>query len=258
MKSLVLGALALALVTGAPAFAKDLTPVGNNGWGGGFIGLQGGYAKSNRTGCGDLGADLDIADNVIDLLTPPGPISSCAGAPPSVTYNYDQSGGLFGVDGGYNWTPSEMFLIGVQLDASLSSITGDVDPNSAFGGTAKVNALLTATAKAGVTAGRFLIYGEAGAAIEDVTFTGNLPGCQFTMNHMGPVAGFGVSYKLTDQASIDLKYDHIWLGAQQASCTSQLFDLETPPVQVNVPMQFLTQGTADVVKVGLNFALGGK
>jgi len=255
-KFVILGAAALALSLASPAFAKDLTPVGTNGWGGAFVGIQGGYAKENRTGCGDFGANINVGGFVVNVLPDPGPIDSCAGAG-SLTYNYDQSGELFGVDVGYNWTPSELFLVGLQLDASLSNITGEIDPNNPFGGTATVNSLVTATAKAGLTTGRFLLYGEAGAALENVKFDGNAQ-CDFSMGHTGPVAGVGVSYKLSDVASLDVKYDHIWLGAQDSSCTSQLLNIDTPPISVNVPTELRTEGAADVIKVGLNFALGGK
>ena len=152
MKSLVLGALALAIITGTPAFAKDLTPVGNNSWGGGFTGTPGRLRQeSNRTGCGDLGADLDIADNVIDLLTPPGAHQFCAGTPPWGDLQLRPERRSLRCRRRLQLNPSEMFLMGVQLDG-YHGITGNIDPDGAFGGTARVNALLTATAKAGAPA----------------------------------------------------------------------------------------------------------
>lgn len=250
MKFFALCAAALVLSAGTPVAAKDLTPA-TPSWAGGFVGIHGGYGQADRNGCGDLGYDLVLGvfqDNFI-----PDAITSCDNAPPDLTFDYTQSGGLFGVQGGYNWTPSEMFLVGVELDASLTSMSGDLDPNSPFGGTATWSSLVTATAKAGITAGKFLIYGEGGVAMANVTFKNPL-GCDFTMDHTGPVAGVGVSFKLNDQASIDLKYDHIWLGAQQASCTSHLVDINN--FHFDAPMTLLTQGTADVVKIGLNFQLG--
>jgi hypothetical protein len=71
------------------------------------------------------------------------------------------------------------------------------------------------------------------------------------MTHTGPVAGAGIGVKLTERTSLDLKYDHVWLDAQNAHCTSSIFC-----GVINVPTQIRTQGSLDIVKVGLNFRLG--
>lgn len=261
MKIALFAVAALVLGVVSPAMAKDLKPAmpetAADMWGGPFIGIHGGYGQGNRNGCGDIGLIVDPDDINFPVIDPPDPLTTCEGASSDLTFDYDQSGGLFGVQGGYNWTLSEMFLVGVELDASITAMSGEIDPNSVFGGTGTWNNLVTATAKAGFTAGSFLVYTEGGVAAANASFDGNA-GCQANSTHFGPVAGAGVSFKVSQQASIDLKYDHIWLGQAQSGCTSSL----TVPFQnvnydfADVPTQLLTQGTVDVVKIGLNFQLG--
>lgn len=268
MKFLLIGAAALALTVVSPVAAKDLTPAKPAGpkdqWSGAYIGAHVGYGQANRNGCGDLGVIVNVLPDInqnltIPVIDPPDPITSCDTAPPDATFDYNQSGYLFGLQAGYNWMPSEMFLIGLEGSFSTTNMTGDLtDSNSPFQGTATWNSFLTATAKVGVAADKFLVYGEGGVALANAQFDGPL-GCSFTMNHVGPVAGAGVSFKINDSASIDLKYNHIWLQPAQASCTST-FDSNFGNIDlfnVNFPTQIWTQGSVDVVKLGLNFKLGG-
>lgn len=268
MKFLLIGAAALALTVVSPVAAKDLTPAKPAGpvdqWSGFYVGAHVGYGKADRNGCGDLGANIDAFGYVISLIQDPVAITSCD-IPnqqyPGLTYDYTQQGYLLGLQGGYNWLPAENFLIGLEGSFSVTNMTGDLTNGgdsmaSPFGGTGTWNSLAMATAKAGVAAGNFLIYGEGGYALSTSSFTGNI-GCDFTMTHTGPVAGAGVSFKVSDQASIDIKYDHVWANAAQATCNSVLLDAVDHNLIVNVPTSLLTQGSADIVKVGVNFKLGG-
>ena len=245
MKSVLFGAAALVLGVVIPAVAEDLAPL--DPWAGAYIGVHGGLGSANRNGCGDLGIDV----LTFALLPTPDPIDSCAGAPPDFEFDYDQTGYLKGVQGGYNWTPFEMFLVGLEVRASLANITGELD--GLFGGVGTWNGLATATAKAGVTTDHLLVYVEGGLGVARSSFDGDL-GCVFDVTHSGPVAGGGVSLRVSDRASIDLKYQHVWSNATQSACNSTATALD--PAFVAIPTELRTQGSMDVVTVGINFQLG--
>jgi opacity protein-like surface antigen len=247
MKALLFGAAALlaAAVGLGPAVAKDLegaAPVVAQ-WTGPFVGIHGGWGQANRNGCFDFGVDIFS----FTLLPAPDPIQSCDNAKEPLTFDYNQSGGLFGFQAGYNWQAAQNFILGVEFSASATGMTGMLD--GALGGEGRWNSLVTATAKAGVTTGAWLWYVEGGYAVANASFMGDL-GCDFDMTHSGPVVGAGVGVKLSQHVSLDLKYNHIWLDAQQAQCTSGVLCF------IDIPTQIRTQGSMDIVKLGLNFHLG--
>ena len=242
MKKMLLGAAGLFLAVAGPALAADLSPksdyvappisVQADDWGGFFAGVHGGYGWANRTGCWYAPTTT--------------PISSCSGAPSFYTFDYSQAGWLAGAQGGFNWKPSQHFLLGVQIDGSLADIAGTLSSSSpSGGGVAKWTSLATATAKAGVTQGKWLAYVEGGYAIAGMNFDGNL-GCDFSMTHSGPVAGAGVAVKVSKKVSVDLKYDHVWLGGQNVGCLS--FG--------SLPTQVRTTASMDIVKLALNYNFG--
>jgi opacity protein-like surface antigen len=233
-----------------PAAARDLegaAPVLQQ-WAGAYVGIHGGYAKGNRNGCFDLGFDF-LGYTVIDE---PPPITSCDGAMDPFTFDYpqDEQGGIAGIQLGYNWQAASNFLVGVELSASATGLSGWLD-DSALSGLGQWNSIVAATAKAGFTQGKWLIYGEGGVAMANASFMSDL-GCDFNVTHTGPIAGVGVSMKLSERVSLDLKYDHIWLNPTQSSCSPYLIN----PSLVKFPTQIRSQGSLDVVKLGLNFALG--
>lgn len=255
MKAVLFGVAAIVLAIVTPAAAVDLAPAPvvedlvaapADHWSGFYVGAHAGYGWGNRNGCGDLGISL-----LNFALIPVFPIESCDAAPDEFTYDYDQAGGLYGVQAGYNWMATENFLVGAEFSASLADITGEFD--GVFGGVGTWDGLATATAKAGFTMDRVLVYGEAGLGLAGSSYEGDL-GCNFEMNHAGPVAGAGVSFKVTDSVSIDLKYQHIWLGADQAACNST--NTVINPAFLEIPTELRTEGSLDVVKLGLNFQLG--
>lgn len=245
----LLGAAGLLFVAITPVSAKDLAPASMYSWSGWYAGFHGGYGKANRNGCFDLGFEI-LGYTVIDE---PQPITSCDGADPNFTFDYpqDQQGGLVGVQLGYNWEAAQHFLLGVEVSASATSMQGFLN-DSVLSGLGQWNGILAATAKAGVTQGKWLFYAEGGVASAQASFLSDLQ-CDFNVTHTGPIAGAGVSVKLTQRVSLDLKYDHIWLNPQQSSCTPlpSLVDL------VKFPTQIRSQGSMDVVKLGLNIALDG-
>lgn len=248
MRAIILGASALVLSAGVAVAAEDLKPAPAYQWAGLYAGVHLGLAHANRNGCGDIGVEIPILDW---QLWTPNPIDSCDGAPPEMAFDYNQSGHLAGIQGGYNWALSDNFLVGVEVAASAANLRGDLD--GVFGGVGGWNGVLTATAKAGLAQGRWMVYGEAGFGSAHASYEGDL-GCNFTSKHSGPVAGAGISYMITDRTSIDLKYQHLWLGPQQSWCVSTPFEiLEEWFV---IPTETRAQGHMDIFKIGLNFQLG--
>ena len=231
MRKMRLSAVALFFAVVGPAAAADLSenvapPMAVQDWSGFYVGVHGGYAWANRTGC---------------WKSTTMPISSCATAPKSRDFNYNQSGALIGAQAGYNWQPAQHFLLGLQVDGSLADITGRLSGPAAGVGT--WTSLATATAKVGLAGSRWMAYVEGGYAIANMNFNGDT-GCDFNMTHSGPVAGVGLGMKLSQKVSLDLKYDHAWLGTQDIGCTS--FG----------PTQVRTTASMDIVKLGLNYSFG--
>jgi opacity protein-like surface antigen len=249
MRSFLAAAAAVFLVVG-PAAARDLegaAPVLQQ-WAGAYVGIHGGYGHGNRNGCFDLGFTFLN----YPVVSAPPPVDSCEGAPDVFTFDYpqDQQGGLVGIQLGYNWLPTQNFLVGVELSASATSMNGLLN-NNALAGFGQWNSIIAATVKAGVTKGKWLLYAEGGVAAANADFMGDL-GCDFNVTHTGPLAGLGVAVKLSERVSLDLKYDHIWLNPAQSSCAPFILD----PNILEFPTQIRSQGSLDVVKLGLNFALG--
>jgi opacity protein-like surface antigen len=135
-------------------------------------------------------------------------------------------------------------VLGLQADGSLADIAGTLTGPAAGVGT--WTSMGTATAKAGIAGSRWMAYVEGGYAIANMNFVGTT-GCNFNMTHTGPVAGVGIGMKLSQKVSLDLKYDHAWLGAQDIGCTSFGF----------AATQVRTTANMDIVKLGLNYNFGG-
>ena len=129
------------------------------------------------------------------------------------------------------------------MDASLASITGELNEGDPDGGTGTYNWLATGTAKLGYAFDRFAVYGEAGVAIAGIDFEGNL-GCDTSENHAGGVVGVGGSYQFTDNLSAFAEYNHVWLPTIGTTCQTFGF----------LPTAIEATGSLDIVKVGLNYS----
>jgi outer membrane immunogenic protein len=248
---MLLGAAALVLATAGlgSAYAKDLegaSPVVAQ-WAGAYVGIHGGYGQANRNGCFDFTAQVN------GWNWNQGDITSCDGAPGPATFDYDQNGGLAGLQVGYNWQSAQNFILGLELSASATGMSGLLN-NSPIAGEGKWSGIVTATAKAGVAKGNWMFYAEGGYALANATFEGDLS-CDFSMAHSGPVVGGGIGVKLSKNVSLDLKYNHIWLGAAPANCTLYSVTIGSD-FYASLGSKIRTQGSIDVVKLGLNFHLG--
>jgi len=261
-KTLFIAAVAVLVSVGA-ASARDLAPASGSpgatadSWSGFYAGVNGGYGWGNRTGC------WDFAFNLPPYFTTD-PITSCNGAPTSpvnYTFNYNQRGGLAGGQAGYNWT-KDMLLFGIEASADWANVSGRFDQSLInfddghghtysllnIGGVGTWNSIVDLTAKVGVAHPKWMAFAEGGWALANFSFKGD-SGCDFNMTNSGLVAGAGIGVKLGKHWSVEVKYDHAWLAAQNASCTVDAFG--------GVPLKILTQGGIDTVKVALNYRFGG-
>jgi outer membrane immunogenic protein len=235
MKRISVVALAAALLLSGGAYAADLqipaTPdkaiadAVPSGWDGFYAGVNAGYGWGNRTGTSDI----------------------TGGGPTVGAWDYNLSGGLLGAQAGFNYELTNNFVVGVQVDADFANINGS-DATQVFGGgPGTYNWLGTATAKLGYATDKFLVYVDGGYAIAGFNFSGST-GCSFNQADSGFVAGVGGSYKMTDNISVDLNYNHVWFQDATAACSA---------FGGALPLDIHDSLGADVVKVGLNYKFGG-
>jgi outer membrane immunogenic protein len=186
---------------GHSAASARTAGVSNNSsnWSGPYVGVNVGYGWGSN-----------------DLLTVSGPI----------TINPD--GALVGGQLGYDWNIGQQFVVGLAGDVSWAGMSDS--KNCALAGICfppdssvkfDLNWLSTVRARAGVTAGNFLVYGTAGAAVAGtrVKLNGvlsfhNGPGINFSANqiNLGWVVGAGAEFKVTNSISVGAEYLYIDFG----------------------------------------------
>ena len=168
------------------------------------------------------------------------------------------SGPLAGIEAGYNEEFSNGIVAGVELDGSLSNISGanevHGDTASARFATRQLN-FATLRLRGGYALGRFLPYVTAGMtlATAQTSFAVTAPP-SFTVSggstatrsgiipHVG-VIGMGVEYALTGELSVKAEYLYDFINARYA-----IYD---PAPQATVG--FGTREMYHVVRVGLNW-----
>jgi outer membrane immunogenic protein len=133
------------------------------------------------------------------------------------TGNYDLRGGLIGLTGGYNWQLANIIL-GVEADASLSTIKGSTLKFCGSGCQTDLRWLGTLRAKAGYPIGKFMPYATGGLAIGDVKASvATLP--DHSKTQVGWTAGAGLAYAFTTGFSVKAEYLYTDLGSFSFSGT---------------------------------------
>src|SRR5690554_6401210 len=94
-----------------------------------YVGIHGGGASGARSGCYDIGFPPDCATGA--------------------DWGYDQSGLLLGAQLGMTFQITDSIFAGVEVDASLASIGGELNPGAPDCGNGTYNWLATGTAKLG-------------------------------------------------------------------------------------------------------------
>jgi outer membrane immunogenic protein len=166
-------------------------------------------------------------------------------------------GPVAGIQGGYNYEFADGIVAGVELDASLSDISGATTVHagaaSARFATRELN-FATARLRGGYALGRFLPYFTAGLtlATAQTSFSVSAPGFHVfgestatrsgIFPHVG-VVGIGLEYALTSNLSMKAEYLYDFVNARYA-----MYD---PAPQTAVG--FGTRQMYHVVRAGLNW-----
>jgi outer membrane immunogenic protein len=118
------------------------------------------------------------------------------------------SGGLLGVKAGGQKQIGK-FVLGVEGDVAWSGISGSVAcPNPIFTCTTDIDWLASATGKAGIAAGKALLYVQAGVGAGGITTTTASPAATGTTTGtgFGLVVGAGVQVAVTEHVSLEGEY----------------------------------------------------
>jgi outer membrane immunogenic protein len=216
LRSVLLGGVAAVAFSGA-AFAADVpargpvyakAPPAGFSWQGQYIGIHGGYAWANN--------EVNIA-GVVGEINP--------------------SGGVFGLQIGYNHHLSRHWVVGYEVDVSFA----DLNETALVGGVItpfEINVFGTARARLGYATGPWLFYATAGMAWANTDLRGVAGVASFERPHVGYAIGAGIEYALSQNWSAKIEYLYADLG-------------ETNSVINAAPIN--TDLTLSVVRLGLNY-----
>lgn len=149
------------------------------------------------------GIGAGYSDGTVDILN-----YTTDGAPADEAYGSTEAGPMFGVGVGYNQQIGS-FVLGIEADASLTDFKGSEssssfdDPPNYFVQT-RLDTLLTLRGRLGFATGNMLIYGTAGLAGGDASFTSSIDFADAAATGFttGYVAGAGVEVALNEKMSI--------------------------------------------------------
>ncbi len=175
-----LGTTILFLVPGAPLAQSSFD------WTGGYLGLTLGGAGSRTP---------------LEFVYEP-----AADGPDSVPLH--ASGAMAGVTAGYNWQAADGLVLGIEGDASFSTVQGASESGrDSF--EASLESLLSLRARLGVQAGNALFYATAGVAGGRVEHTASVveiglfdEPAEASGFAAGVIGGAGVELALTDNLSV--------------------------------------------------------
>ena len=231
MKRIVMAG-AIALATGAQAFAADLPPAAPPpprapaayipaapawNWSGFYIGINGGYGfgQSNWTS---------------PVLAPTG--------------NFGVNGGMAGGTAGVNYQIGQLVL-GVEGDYDWQGLKGSTSAGSCAATvcTTQSNYLGTIRGRIGYAFDRIMVYGTGGAAVTDIkAYVTGLPSTSTT--EWGWTAGAGVEGAITD--NLTAKIEYLYADFQNAACPAASCGVVT-----NVSLK------ESMVRAGLNWKFNG-
>jgi outer membrane immunogenic protein len=192
-------ALLLSIVAAGQAFAADLPlparlpstsyfPAPYN-WGGGYFGLNGGYAVGS-------------SDWTLGALS---------------TGNFKTNGFLFGGTLGGNFQYSHV-VVGLEADLDWSGLTGTssvglcAPPVAGFACKTKSDWLSTARFRAGYAFDRFLLFATGGLAIANVELVITNPAATDSKVEAGWTAGGGIEYAFADMWTAKIEYLFVDFG----------------------------------------------
>jgi outer membrane immunogenic protein len=219
MKKFCAGIAALAALVATPAFAADMAlkapppppPPPAASWTGLYFGIDGGGGWGHESWLDNNGTPTGCAN------TPPIP-STCP-------VSFGMNGGIFGGILGARYEFSNNVVIGVEGSIAWANLKGtDSLPNAAFptlSETLKVNSLDSVTGQVGYAWNQALLYVKGGWAGATTLWNVNAPtavapstpftGSESEANN-GWTVGVGVDYKIWNNVSLGVEYDHYDLG----------------------------------------------
>ncbi len=252
-------------------------------WSGFYFGGSAGYGwRDDRT------TSFAQADPLVTFVTCGGGLGGTCAPPVSS----DLSGGVFGIQAGYNWQFNSRWLLGVETDINFTSISGSAtsapyrialvtaqnvaDQNVDWFGTVRARLGFLAT-------DRLLVYGTGGFAYaqirEGTTLNalteqgafglGSAFGCQAATNSApacfvgnssrtatGWTAGGGVEYALWDNFSLKAEYLYVNLGRGSVNVVA----LNNSAFGPGIPKASFTAAfdrpDLNIVRVGVNYKFG--
>ena len=155
---------------------------------------------------------------------------------------HSMSGGLVGVQGGYNWLPGG-WLLGVQADIGVGNLDGSSrcpPPNQAFECKTELLSLLTVRGRAGPALGNVAPYVTAGIASAGIRTEVNNPSSKDDdlQGHAGWTAGVGITGLISRHILWQAEYLRLNFGSEEHVMFGS-------PNQVKV--------TADIVRIGVHY-----
>ena len=159
---------------------------------------------------------------------------------PGTKIDHSMSGGLVGVQGGYNWQPGG-WLLGVQADMGIGNIGGSTRcPNQAFECKTELLSLLTIRGRAGPVFGNIAPYATAGIASAGIRteVKGQNGSDDDVQGHGGWTAGVGVTGLAGRHILWQAEYLRLNFGSEEHVMFGS-------PNQVKV--------TADIFRIGLHY-----
>jgi len=156
------------------------------------------------------------------------------------TQNHSLSGGLGGVQGGYDWIRGS-WLLGVQGDLGIGNLKGSSRcPNPSFECKTELGALITVRGRVGPDFGNvspYLTAGIASAGIRSSVESGSSRS-EDTQGHTGWTAGAGVTGVIGGHISWQVEYLRIDVGSEEhvlSGVTNQI------------------KATADLLRIGVHY-----
>jgi len=183
-------------------------------WSGLYVGLNGGYGSSHN--CWDV---VDIQGVAV------GPASEGC---------HDATGGTFGGQIGYRWQASN-WVFGVEGQGNWADFSGSndsqvfnvevngVDTGIPVRNRSRIDAFGLITGQVGYAWNNVLLYVKGGAAVVDSKFdtfdpgTGTLLDSARSRTQWGGTVGVGLEYAFTQNWSVGVEYNHIFLGDRNAA-----------------------------------------
>lgn len=191
----------------APAYALPVkAPVRTAGWTGPYVGIHGAYVTGDHFQIGGVTAVRN-----------------------------EPSGGMFGIQTGYNWQLSRNWVVGLEGDSSWGGVKG----TGAL--VTDIDAMGTVRARAGYAMNNWLVYGTGGLAWMHVDSNFAAGGVVRDQYYLGWTVGAGIEYALTNKWSAQVEYRY-----------SEYVDHDI----TNANAFFKDNFNLHTVKVGVNYRAG--